>query len=55
MDCLVWMAEEINENLQLVDVNVIERWYEEEEQAAAISNHSTPVSLQHLAQAPHAD
>ena len=52
IDCLVWMAEEINENLQLVDVN--ERWYEDE-QSAAISNHCTPVSLQHLAQAPHAD
>ena len=39
-------------NLQLVDVN--KRWYEDE-QSAAISNHSTPVSLQHLAQAPHAD
>jgi len=52
MDCLIWMAEEINENLQLVDVN--ERWYEDEE-TAAISNHSAPVSLQHLAQVPNAD
>ena len=52
MDCLVWIAEEINQNLQLVDVD--ERWYENE-QTAAISNHSVPVSFQHLAQVPYAD
>ena len=46
MHCIAWMAEEINSNLELVDVN--ERWYEDPA-SSAITNFPSRKSCQHIA------
>ena len=52
MDCVAWMAEQIDENLQLVDAN--ERWYEDL-CTAAITNTSAQDSCQHIPRVSSAD
>ena len=52
MDCVAWMAEQINENLQLVDANEI--WYEDLD-TAAITNTSAQDSCQHIPRVSSAD
>ena len=52
MDCVAWMADQINENLQLVDAN--ERWYEDLD-TAAITNTSAQDSCQHIPRVSSAD
>ena len=52
MDCVAWMAEQINQNLPNVDAN--ERWYEDLE-SAAITNMSASESCQHIPEVSSTD